>query len=60
MLIGLLVSLLVPIGATFALIRFIGLARLEDLYSRLHGPTKATTLGVGGVLAGSVLLQRGE
>ena len=43
------------LGAGFALIGSIGLARLPDIYTRLHGPTKATTLGVGGVLLGSIL-----
>ena len=32
-----------------------GLAKLSDFYKRLHGPTKATTLGVGGVLLASCL-----
>lgn len=40
-------------GASFALIGSIGLARLPDFFSRLHGPTKATTLGVGGTLLAS-------
>jgi multicomponent K+:H+ antiporter subunit G len=42
-------------GASFALIGSIGLARLPDFFSRLHGPTKATTLGVGGTLVASAL-----
>lgn len=42
-------------GATFALIGSIGLARLPEFFSRLHGPTKATTLGVGGTLVASSL-----
>lgn len=42
-------------GATFALIGSIGLARLDDFYTRLHGPTKSTTLGVGGMLVASAL-----
>lgn len=42
-------------GATFALIGSIGLARLDDFYQRLHGPTKSTTLGVGGMLVGSAI-----
>ena len=42
-------------GAGFILIGSIGLARLPDVFSRLHGPTKATTLGIGGLLLGSVL-----
>jgi len=43
------------LGASFALIGSIGLARLPDIYTRLHGPTKATTLGIGSILLGSVL-----
>jgi multicomponent K+:H+ antiporter subunit G len=43
------------IGALFALIGSVGLARLPDIFTRLHGPTKATTLGVGGILLGSIL-----
>ncbi|MCL4720450.1 MAG: Na+/H+ antiporter subunit G [Gammaproteobacteria bacterium] len=42
-------------GGTFALIGSFGLAKLSDFYKRLHGPTKATTLGVGGVLIASSL-----
>lgn len=42
-------------GAGFALIGSIGLMRLPDFFSRLHGPTKATTLGVGGTLVASAL-----
>ena len=38
------------IGGAFTLIGSIGLARLPDLFTRLHGPTKATTLGVGSIL----------
>ncbi|MBA3890932.1 MAG: Na+/H+ antiporter subunit G [Gemmatimonadaceae bacterium] len=49
------VSALLVVGAGFALIGSIGLARLPDFYTRLHGPTKATTLGVGAMLAGSAL-----
>lgn len=50
-----LISLFLIIGGVFALIGSIGLARLPDLFMRLHGPTKATTLGVGGILIASVL-----
>ena len=31
------------------------MVRLPDFYMRLHAPTKASTLGVGGVLAASLL-----
>jgi multicomponent K+:H+ antiporter subunit G len=50
-----LVALCLLIGAGFAVIGSLGLARLPDFYMRLHGPTKATTLGVGGMIVGSVL-----
>jgi multicomponent K+:H+ antiporter subunit G len=51
----LLISFFMLEGGAFALIGSIGLARLPDLFTRLHGPTKATTLGVGGILAASIL-----
>lgn len=61
-LVELLISLFLLIGASFALIGSIGLIRLPDFYMRLHGPAKATTLGVGGVLIGSMVFfsTRGE
>lgn len=49
------VSVFLLVGASFALIGSIGLARLPDFYMRLHGPTKATTLGVGGMVVGSLV-----
>ena len=42
-------------GAAFTLVGSVGLARLPDFYMRLHGPTKATTLGVGAILIGAML-----
>jgi multicomponent K+:H+ antiporter subunit G len=53
-LVELLTAVLLLVGAAFALIGSIGLARLPDIFTRLHGPTKATTLGVGGILFGSI------
>lgn len=55
MLLDLLIAACLLLGASFALIGSIGLARLDDFYMRLHGPTKATTLGVGGLLVASSL-----
>lgn len=54
--------ILILFGAIFALIGSIGLLRFPDIFTRLHGPTKATTLGVGGVLLGTILflLLQGE
>ena len=48
-------SVLVVLGAAFALIGSIGLARFPDVFTRLHGPTKATTLGVGSLVFASVI-----
>lgn len=45
-----LIAALLVVGGAFALVGAIGLVRLRDFYMRLHAPTKATTLGVGGVL----------
>lgn len=53
--IDLITSFFLLIGGIFALIGSIGLVRLPDLFMRLHGPTKATTLGVGGILLASML-----
>lgn len=60
--IDLISSVLFVVGAGFALVGSIGLARFPDVFTRLHGPTKATTLGVGGVLLGTVvqLIAQGE
>ncbi len=49
------ISLLIVAGAIFTFIGSLGLVRLKDFYTRLHGPTKATTLGVGSLLIASAL-----
>lgn len=45
------------IGAVFLLIGSYGLVRLPDIYMRLHSPTKASTLGITGVLVASMIFQ---
>ncbi|MCU0836279.1 MAG: Na+/H+ antiporter subunit G [Chromatiaceae bacterium] len=55
MLTEILISFFLLVGAAFALIGSIGLARLPDFYTRLHAPTKATTLGIGGMLVASAI-----
>ncbi|HRJ64199.1 Na+/H+ antiporter subunit G [Brevundimonas sp. UBA2416] len=50
-----LVAALLVLGGGFILIGSWGLARLPSLMTRLHGPTKATTLGVGGCLIASMI-----
>lgn len=49
-----LIAGLLLTGGAFTLIGAIGLARLPDFFARLHAPTKATTLGVGAIMLGSV------
>ncbi len=48
-------SLLLVGGAAFALVGSIGLLRLRDFAMRLHAPTKASTMGVGGALLASMI-----
>lgn len=48
-----IISILILIGAFFTLVGSIGLAKLPDFFTRLHAPTKATTLGVGAILIAS-------
>lgn len=55
MLIDAVVSLLLLAGASFVLVGSIGLARLPDFMTRLHGPTKATTLGIGAIVLASLI-----
>lgn len=47
-------SLLVVLGAAFALVGAWGLVKFRDFLKRLHGPTKASTVGVGAVLLASI------
>ncbi|MBW8271159.1 Na+/H+ antiporter subunit G [Caldovatus aquaticus] len=49
-----LVSLLLLVGGGFTLLGSVGLARLPDFFTRMHGPTKATTLGVGAIVLASL------
>jgi multicomponent K+:H+ antiporter subunit G len=53
--IEMLVSFFLVVGAFFALAGSIGSFRLPDFFSRLHGPTKSTTLGVGGMAIASAI-----
>lgn len=50
-----IVSLLLLVGSFFILVGALGLIRLPDFFMRLHGPTKATTLGVGGMLLAAIV-----
>ena len=48
-------AFLIVSGALLTFIGSLGLVRLHDFYTRLHGPTKATTLGVGCLLIASAV-----
>jgi len=48
------ISFFLILGGSFAFIGSLGLARLPDFMTRLHAPTKNTTLGVGGVVLASI------
>lgn len=52
-----LIAGLLVTGAGFVFVGSFGLARLPDLVTRLHAPTKAATLGVGALLLASMLWQ---
>ena len=47
---------LLLIASFFLLVGAVGLIRLPDFYMRLHGPTKASTLGVGSILLASMIV----
>lgn len=53
-------SVLLLVGLAFTLFGSIGLVRLPDFYTRMHAPTKATTLGVSGMAAAAVLVVPGS
>lgn len=58
--IDIVVSVLLLVGSCFLLVGAIGLVRLPDFFMRLHGPTKATTLGVGGLLLAAIVHSAGR
>ncbi|MEM1552751.1 MAG: Na+/H+ antiporter subunit G [Candidatus Bathyarchaeia archaeon] len=49
------VSFFLLIGAFFAFIGALGLVRMPDFYTRMHTPTKATTMGSIGILIASTI-----
>jgi multicomponent K+:H+ antiporter subunit G len=51
----LLIALFLVMSGIFGFVGSYGLIKLRDTMQRLHAPTKATTLGVGGVLIASIL-----
>lgn len=54
MFIEILITAFLLMAGFFGLLGSYGLLKLNDPMSRLHAPTKLTTLGVGGVLLASI------
>jgi multicomponent K+:H+ antiporter subunit G len=50
-----LISIFLLIGAFFMLVGGIGMVRLPDLFMRLHAPTKSSTLGLGSFLIAAII-----
>ena len=44
------------VGSCFSLLGGLGIVRLPDVYNRLHASTKCTTLGISGILLGTMFL----
>lgn len=53
-LLELLIVFFLIVSGIFGFVGSFGMIKLKDPMSRLHAPTKATTLGVGGVLLASM------
>ncbi|KAF1686681.1 Na+/H+ antiporter subunit G [Pseudoxanthomonas broegbernensis] len=51
---AIVLTLLLAMGCFFILVGSYSLVKLSEFFKRLHGPTKASTLGVGCVLLASV------
>lgn len=48
-------AVLLAAGALFALLAAVGLLRMPDVFTRMQSSTKASTLGLGCLLAGTAL-----
>ena len=56
----LLISFALVVSGVFGFVGSYGLVKLRHTLQRLHAPTKATTLGVGGVLVASMIFFTAE
>ncbi|MBK1636367.1 Na+/H+ antiporter subunit G [Rhodovulum adriaticum] len=55
LIVEILIAFFLVVSGVFGLVGSFGMIKLRDTLQRLHAPTKATTLGVGGVLIASML-----
>lgn len=63
MIVEAVIAFFLVIAGLFGIVGSFGMIKLTETMQRLHAPTKATTLGVGGVLIASMLyfyLVKGE
>jgi len=51
----LVVIFLLVVGCFFTLLGSVALLKLRDFFQRIHGPAKASTLGVGCILFASII-----
>ncbi|MCD9029293.1 Na+/H+ antiporter subunit G [Luteimonas sp. BDR2-5] len=49
------IAVLLVVGCFFILLGAFALVKLSDFFRRVHGPAKASTLGVGCILIASIL-----
>lgn len=55
LLLDIVVTCLLAVSSLFILVGAFALIKLPTFFQRIHGPTKASTLGVGGILITSIL-----
>ncbi|MEO8023594.1 MAG: Na+/H+ antiporter subunit G [Polaromonas sp.] len=55
-----LAAAMLLVAAFFLLVGAVGLVRLPDFFMRIHAPTKASTLGVGGILLASMMVSAAQ
>lgn len=55
LLMEILVSIFLIIGAFFTVVGGVGMVKLPDLFMRLHAPTKSSTLGLGSFLIAAMI-----
>ena len=55
LLMEIIVSFFLIVGAFFTLVGGIGMVKLPDLFMRLHAPTKSSTLGLGSFLIAAMI-----
>lgn len=55
-LVDVLATALLVVGGAFMVFGTLGILRFEDVFNKLHAQTKATTLGLGGILLAFAVL----